>query len=198
MRLPNLNFIFDFLLPRFCASCNNKLAVDDKIICKSCYSEFEPVEEQLRKLEFNRKFQSYGLVTDFYSAYIFKDQSPLEKLVHKLKYEQNYQIGRFLGKNIGLENRSNIESWSIDLILPIPLHSLKKAERGFNQSEEIAKGLSKTLKLAYSSRIIKRVRFTKSQTQFSLSERKDNISKAFKVMRKKSVNGKNIIIRCPD
>ena len=194
MRYSRLNLIFDFLLPRFCSSCNKKLTVDDKIICDSCFSEFENVEEELLKSEYNRKFRNDGLISDFYSAYIFRDKSPLEKLIHKLKYEQNYQIGRFLGEKIGHQIRLSFESWSADLIIPIPLHALKKAERGFNQSDEIAKGLSKTLKLAYSSRVVKRIRFTKTQTQFSLSERKENISNAFKVMRKKSINGKNIIL----
>ncbi len=82
-----------------------------------------------------------------------------------------------------------IEQWQADLIIPVPLHHLRKAERGFNQSKEISKGLSKELGIKKSSMILKRNRFTKTQTKFTLIERKSNIDGAFSIKRNKKDSG---------
>ena len=82
----------------------------------------------------------------------------------------------------------------MDLIIPIPIHHLKKAERGYNQSDYLAKGLSKSLNIPYSINSIKRIKYTESQTKLKMKERALNVSKAFKVGQPKKVSGKNILI----
>lgn len=84
--------------------------------------------------------------------------------------------------------------WQIDLILPVPLHSLKKAERGFNQSFYLAKGMSKALNIPVSQSILKRKRYTESQTQKNLVERTENMLEAFQIKNEKKVKGKNILL----
>ena len=75
-----------------------------------------------------------------------------------------------------------------------PLHHLKKAERGYNQSEFIVQGLSSKLKITFTTKVVKRTRYTESQTTFNQTEREKNISNAFKVRRKKKIVGKNILV----
>ena len=82
----------------------------------------------------------------------------------------------------------------MDLIIPIPLHQLKKAERGYNQSFYIAKGLGEILNVTASDRIVKRRKYTESQTTMTLVERQENISDAFKIRNKKIINGKVILL----
>ncbi len=156
-----LNYIFDFLLPRFCISCNSKLLIDEVILCPNCFSEFKTVDEQLLKSEFLRKFASEKIISDFLTAYIFKDESPIEKTIHSLKYKQNFHLGKFLGKQTGLQLKEKINSWNADLIIPIPLHPLRKSERGFNQAAEISKGISEIIQVPFNHKIIRRNRFTK-------------------------------------
>ena len=71
---------------------------------------------------------------------------------------------------------------------------LKKIERGYNQADYIAKGLSKNLKIKYSSKIVKRIKNTLSQTKLSSIERKSNMESAFSLRNGKSINGKRIIL----
>ncbi len=80
------------------------------------------------------------------------------------------------------------------MIIPVPIHHLKKAERGYNQSDYLAKGLSKSLNIPYSSKAIKRIKYTVSQTGLNMNERALNVSNAFKVRHTKKVLGKNILI----
>jgi competence protein ComFC len=74
------------------------------------------------------------------------------------------------------------------------LHQLKKAERGYNQSYYIAKGLNKVLKCALKENHLKRIKFTESQTTMNITERKKNISGAFKVKTISGLRNKNILL----
>ena len=80
------------------------------------------------------------------------------------------------------------------MVIPIPLHHLKKAERGFNQSYYIAKGISSQTSIAVKSNIIKRMRFTQSQTTMTLKEREENVEGAFKVRKTENVKGKSVLL----
>ena len=109
-----------------------------------------------------------------------------------LNYKKQFRTGILLGEILseGIKARN----WQIDLILPIPLHHLKKAERGFNQSDFIAKGLSISLKIPYSTNSIKRTRFTESQTNLDIEERQANVAKAFRSRSPNKIAGKTILL----
>ena len=69
----------------------------------------------------------------------------------------------------------------IDLVVPVPLHWKKKQERGFNQSELMAKKISKILSIPISTSNLFQAKNTLSQTQLSRTQRQKNVKGAFKV-----------------
>ena len=186
------NYIFDFFLPRFCPGCNKKLSSNEEPVCKECLDSILIAEENLIKSEFKRKFSSTKIISGFYSKYIFEADKTLQNIIHSLKYNKQFRIGTFLGKNLAQGIIS--KNWAIDLILPVPIHHLKKADRGYNQSDFIVKGMSKFLKIPYSSRPVKRTRYTETQTNLKLQERAKNVENAFKVRNSKKISNKNILL----
>lgn len=189
-----INLLLDVLLPRHCLSCKIKLRFNDEFLCNSCLSKLEPADPEFLESEFIRKFLADKIVSDFVSAYHFTDDSVLQDVIHSLKYEQNFRVGKFLGINSAKILKDRISTWHADLIIPVPLHALRKAERGFNQSYEIAKGLSKTLNIKVDNNILERKKFTNTQTTLSLAERKKNIENAFVVRNGNKVLGKSVIL----
>lgn len=186
--------ILDFFLPRLCASCENKLLTEEDILCPECISSFQFAEKERLQYEFNRKFTSTHFISGYISLFIFEKDKSLQEAIHKLKYQKRFQIGLFFGKLISIWYKEQLNEWKIDLIIPVPLHHLKKAERGFNQSYYIAKGLSRNLSLKFSEKILKRKRFTESQTTKTLIEREDNMQGAFTVKKSKEIKGKNVLL----
>lgn len=186
--------VFDFFLPRFCPACKQKLTADDEIMCGSCISKIEIASPYRINNEFNRKFLAKNIISDFTSLFVFEKDKELQSLIHALKYNKRFLIGNFFGRLFAYKFKNKINSWNIKLIIPIPLHHLKKAERGFNQSFYIAKGLSKNLKIPVAHRIIKRKKYTLSQTSMNLIEREQNIAGAFYAKKNKILPGKNILI----
>lgn len=189
-----LSAIFDFILPRFCPSCQNKLTLNEKLICENCRSTFVYADEELLQFEYERKFSDSKIISDFYSLLVFEKSSPLQQIVHQIKYQKKFLLAVELGKMLGSSLLKNKTEWEVDIILPVPLHSLKKAERGFNQSFYIAKGISKVTNLPVSQSILKRKRYTESQTKKNLLERAENMSEAFAVKRAEKINGKNVLL----
>jgi ComF family protein len=190
------NFIsfFDFFLPRFCVSCSTKLIPSEDSFCINCLNKIERASTERIKHEFNRKFKDDKIISDFFPLFVFEKDKELQHGIHALKYNNRFKVGIFLGKLIGKEIKELNQNWQIDLIIPIPLHHLKKAERGYNQSFYIAKGVSKILDCKLNENAVRRVKYTETQTTMTLIERKENILKAFKARRKNAVKGKNILL----
>lgn len=188
------NSFFDFILPRFCCSCKTKLSADQDTMCSNCLSKIQSSTPARLQREFDRKFSDKKIISEFYSPFVFEKDKELQQAIHGLKYENKFPVGIFLGKVLASEIKINYANWQLDLIIPIPLHHLKKAERGYNQAYYIAKGVGKILKVKVSDRIVKRIKYTESQTTMNLNEREENISGAFKVKSKILVSRKNILL----
>ncbi|MBZ0201365.1 MAG: ComF family protein [Ignavibacteriaceae bacterium] len=186
--------VFDYILPRFCVSCKCLLQADKKIVCGSCFVSIKHADDTLISDGFKRKFEKEEVVSAFQSLYIFEKDKELQHVIHALKYNKRFLIGVYLGNLMGKFLDAKIYQWNIDYIIPVPLHKSKMLERGYNQSYFIAKGLSHHLKLPVSSRIIKRIRYTETQTTLNKKEREENMKNAFRVISPKKINGKNILL----
>jgi len=188
------NNLFDFILPRFCCSCKTKLSVNQNTMCVDCLSKIQRSNSSRLQREFERKFFNNKIISEFYSPFVFEKDKELQHAIHALKYDKKFPVGIFLGKVLAAEIKSSKTNWKFDLIIPIPLHQLKKAERGYNQAYYIAKGVGKIFKVKVSDRSVKRIKYTESQTTMNLNEREENISGAFKVKWNTQVRGKNILL----
>lgn len=194
MSINYFTLLLDFFLPRLCVSCKKQLTTSEKFICLECSSKLEhPTQIRIQK-EFARKFQNDKIVSDFASAFIFHNDSVIQELIHSLKYDKQFLVGKFLGQQITNNLKDKILEWNASLIIPVPLHTLRKAERGFNQSEQIAKAIGKSFNIPLDTKSLKRSRFTKTQTKLTLVERKENMNKAFMLESNKNIKGKTIIL----
>jgi ComF family protein len=183
----------DFFLPRICPSCKEKLELDEKCVCSDCLNKILPADPTRIKFEYQKKFITKGIISGFTSLYVFEKDKELQKIIHAMKYENNFRIGETLGRLLG-DKLLNETGMNIDLIIPVPLHHLKKSERGYNQSFYIAKGVNRKLNLEMDTRSVRRIKYTETQTSMHIREREKNISGAFKVKNSKNISGKNVLI----
>lgn len=184
--------VFDFFLPRFCPGCNKKLTPDEKAVCGDCLRGILIADDFRLLFEYDKKFTSEKIIKDFYARYVFETDKTLQFIIHALKYQKKFKLGMFLGEI--LSEGIKTLNWQFDLIVPVPIHHLKKAERGYNQSDYIVKGLSKALDIPYSTKLIKRTKHTESQTHLAMTERAKNVANAFKVKNPKLIKGKSFLL----
>jgi ComF family protein len=108
----------------------------------------------------------------------FRYAAPLDKLVQGLKYHGRLDLSRVLGGYLAEHLRSLNEPLP-DMIVPVPLHRSRLRRRGYNQSLEIARFVSKCLKLPLNWRDARRIRPTAPQTELPRDARRKNVRGAF-------------------
>jgi ComF family protein len=111
--------------------------------------------------------------------YLFHKESPLQLALHSMKYEGLFNLAKSFGTQLGEWMLSGSDTGTIDCIVPVPLHPLKKIERSYNQSEKIAEGLGNVLQKPVSRELLQRKRNTRSQTGLIAEARKKNLDGAF-------------------
>ena len=122
--------------------------------------------------------------------------------VHGLKYNQKTQLARPLGRLLFHTLNSYPEIGIPDMIVPVPLHPAKLKNRGFNQSALILAQWPEFFRqtgrrmpdIALDGKILRRIRKTPTQTGLSRQVRKENIRRAFSVVKKGPIQGKNLLL----
>lgn len=121
------------------------------------------------------------VIADLVSVFLFEKGGAFQSLAHALKYDGFESVGIRIGRELGdLVLRFRIAA---DVLIPIPLHRVKFRERGFNQAEAIAKGVSEITGIPVRADILCRVRYTQTQTKLDQEQRKKNVEEAFSVSR---------------
>lgn len=118
-----------------------------------------------------------------------------QTLVHHCKYHHMPRLARHLGRLLG-ERFAELRT-KTDVIVAVPLHRTRISERGYNQSEEIARGLAAQWGIRQLPRkSVRRVRPTKSQTTLSVEERLQNVREAFAIDDRavEAIKGKRVLI----
>jgi ComF family protein len=126
-------------------------------------------------------------------AYFIKD-GLLQNLLHEFKYKNHTASGVFLAKRFAQSLLKTEWISQIDLIVPVPLHPKKLANRGFNQSEILARVLSTELGIPINNQVLLRVVNTESQTKKHRAQRVQNMEGAFKVIDELPLKGKHILL----
>ncbi|MFC1998188.1 ComF family protein [Chloroflexota bacterium] len=99
------------------------------------------------------------------------------KAVHHLKYNNLKAISRLMAQL--LYDRSAVIGIPYDVLVPVPLHSSRLRERGYNQSTLLCWELGKLLSLPVDEKSLVRLRQTASQTSFDRDGRRANVEDAF-------------------
>ena len=123
----------------------------------------------------------------------FRKGSRYQRLVHYLKYKGLKEIGEELGMLMGNELLES-SFQEADYIVPVPLHRKKQKQRGYNQSEWIAKGIAVVMQKPLSVNNMVREHFTPTQTRKNRFERWQNVEGIFGVARPEEFKGKHILL----
>lgn len=103
------------------------------------------------------------------------------EVIHRYKYNRALWFEPFLAELLCRKSASEIAG-TFDAIVPVPLHPLKAREREFNQAERLATRLGRASGLPVLSRLVRRVRFTATQTALSRGQRQHNMRGAFELL----------------
>lgn len=188
-----LDFVLNFLFPPVCGICGK---LDRNWICEKCkkriekYNKFKIVKG---KKEINELFNFPNLNSYFDEfLYCFEYKSLIRNLLLRYKFSDCGYLSNLFA-NVILNNKKINEIFeSYDIIIPVPMDKKKKAIRGYNQTELIAKRFEKKIKIDNKNLI--KVKSTRTQSTLTADERTKNVKNVFVIKNKSDVENKNIIL----
>lgn len=178
----NMESLAHLLFPKKCLICSSEISLEEKHICQNCNSELPQMylAEADTSNPVNKLFWGRVQIENAFAWLQYNNELSTKEILHTIKYKDNPQLARAMGEKLA-ENILDFE-WikSIDALIPVPIHSKKKFIRGYNQSEEIAKGMKTILDLPIDNSFLNRNLHTDSQTKKGRFGRWDNIEGAFR------------------
>lgn len=181
--------------PELCMICGTPLNLDEKHICSNCLFLLPKVNhDSFTENQMAERFYGKISFSKATSGFHYQKESSMQKILEAIKYKGEKELGEFLGSYIGarLSQRGFFDD--IDLIVPVPLHPDKKRKRGYNQSEWIAKGLSKACGSPSDDINLKRTKDNLSQTRKSIRERSDNVESIFAIVNPYAFEDKHVLL----
>ena len=163
--------LLDLISPRLCVVCGQRLSISEEVICAKCNlhlprTDFhqDPYENEMAKL--------------------FWHQIPIERATALFYYEAHSETANILYEL----------KYKNDGIVPIPLAKKRQRQRGYNQSMEIARGVSEVTCLPIYNKVVRRNAFEGSQTNKGRWERNENVEHVFEVEDISAIQGKHLLI----
>lgn len=185
-RCPVCDRVLSFGGEKICKPCEKTLSIVQTPFCMKCGKELEDDTKEYCK-DCNETHHEYiqGRAVFLYPC--------IRKSIYRLKYKNRKEYVEYLGWKMAAVCGRTIKEWQPDALIPVPLHSSRMKKRGFNQSELLAKELSKYTHIPVDTRLVIRTRNTVPQKALDVIERQNNLKNAFKIEQNK-VKLKTIVI----
>lgn len=191
-----LNDILNLFFPNLCLLCKTPLIDGEKQICLNCLSDLPKTDYHKQALNpAEQLFMGKANIIHAYSFLHYEKGGHVQKLIHSLKYHDNKEIGYILGRQAALElQKVNSPLCQTDFLIPVPLHPQKQKQRGYNQAEWIALGLSSVWHTPVNTTTLCRTKKTDTQTRKSVYNRWINVKDIFFAQNINELEDKHILL----
>ncbi len=171
-----------------CQTCFENIPFITTAICQRCGTPMTTAPAASCKQCQNNPLQYIDGVR---VASYFED-NPMRSAIHALKYRNHKAVANILGEILAKVYRQ--QHLVAEVIVPVPLHRARLKERGYNQSELLARQLGRLLNIPVNTVTLQRIRQTKSQMKLGADERHKNVADAFACNDKKLQNQRVLLI----
>lgn len=159
-----LEKILALIFPDVCGGCDE---ICKENICYSCKLEFSKYKKE-KIILFNDKYFDELM-------YLYDYKGMVRNTIIRYKFNDKSYIYKTFAKEV-INCKKICEKINMcDIILSVPIHKLRKLERGYNQSYLIAKCIGNNLNIEVKDNILKKVKNNKPQSTLKATNREENI-----------------------
>ena len=200
-----MKLLLDMLYPRNCIGCGESSPEAFRYICWDCWADASHVEPPFCDLCGD---PVAGAVDHDFICYTCSAEKPsfdgarsaarydgvVGEALRKLKYEKALWLAPDMANLLHNCLKAEFPARSFDLIVPVPLHHVRRRSRGYNQSAVLAHELGRQIKCPSISGMLRRIRPTTTQTNLTASQRLSNVKNAFQSRRAKWLAGRRVLL----
>ena len=200
--------LYSLFYPRTCPFCGRYISDRQRAeehvewLCPECWIKLPRTEQD--KLPQNstetaltegKTVNKRALHLDRAAAYLFfEKEHPIRHVIHRMKYADEPELGFWMGRQAVLDWRDETFFDNLDVLIPMPLHPRRMRERGYNQSEYIARGISEITGIPVDTTHVTRVKDTPQQALQDGEARKTNVAGAFATNHPEQLYHKHIMV----
>lgn len=183
------------IAPPTCPICGGPLPDENVGVCTMCELT-APLTNTWIERENAMTERFWGLVPiEHASAFLwYVEGSEWREAIHRFKYKGAWHSAYALGRWYGNQLKESGNYDDVDLVVPVPLHWLRRIGRGYNQSEYLADGIAERLGVEVDRGSVVRRRYNRTQTSRSHLQRWDNVKGIFAVRNAERLRGRHILL----
>ena len=195
MKLKLINDLRVIFFPDSCCCCGSALLSSENQICTECglglpFTDFSSIKDNPVEKIFWGRVQ----IESATAMLTFSKKGSVQRILHSIKYKDNKELGVYMGRQLGTALAESHRFDDVDYLVPVPLHPKKYKTRGYNQSEEIARGIAQKFDRPVVTDVLIRTEFTQTQTKKSRFSRWENVSEKFALAETETFTGKHILL----
>jgi ComF family protein len=175
--------------------CGNRLAVTEETLCSKCYLHLPRTDfaNDLYENVMAKLFWGQIKLEKATALFYYEPHAETAQILYELKYKNHPEIGVVMGRMMAKELMKSGLFEDIDALVPVPLAKKRERQRGYNQSLELAKGVSEVTGLPIANLVIRRTKFVGSQTQRGRWERNENVAHVFELV-DENISGQHLLL----
>lgn len=167
----------------------------EEVLCVRCQADLPRVRTiSFEENDIARIFWGLVLIEKGISFFHYTPHSPHSRILFELKYHNHPEVGKTMGRMMAEELKATNFFNGIDLIVPIPLSRKKERQRGYNQSDWIAWGISEATGIPTDTTSVVRTKSNPSQTTLDHRQRRENVRDIFAVRHPGNLEGRHILL----
>ena len=185
----------DIFAPNRCLHCLSITSRNTQFLCTDCHLQlththyFNYNQNPLEKL-----FWGKTKIEQASSLYFYEKKTPIQTLLKKLKYQGLQSFGLYAAKTIISELKTTDRFKNITKVIPVPLHSKKEKQRGYNQVDVFGQTLANFLNVPYQKDALIKVLNSKSQTKQTKEERHHSVKNLFATNPKHILENEHVLL----
>ena len=189
------NSLWNLFYPRCCIVCGKPLLQTEEHLCLHCLNHLSRTNlHQIPENEMEKNLWGKMPIEKASAFLHYSKGGDVRRVLYELKYYGNKELGKMMGACMAREIQSSGFFRGIEGIIPVPLHPERERQRGYNQSEWIARGISEVTGIPVWEQIIVRSHFVSSQTHKSNLGRWESMQGQFRCLNKNKLIGKHILL----
>jgi len=172
--VPVVRNLLNFLFPPLCPVCEERLSEEG--ICEVCWEDI--LKHLLLEPKVFYGFKVYSLL--WYGGKV-------RDAIERMKYHGMRTLGEFFAVSLA----DYVQHEGVEVVVPVPLHPARVRERGFSQTDVIARAIARDLQIPF-RKVLFRNRYTRPQALLGREDRGRNVSGAFSCLQK--LNGETVLL----